>query len=308
MDWLKVFVWYPALMLFFFISGFLFFREHTFSRELYIQKLKHRASSLLVPYLLWNGMALLSIAIIQTLRPGFSLFLNKQIADFRWFDFLLVFWDKQAVTSQADDPHGPLLLQFWFIQSLIVVALFTPILWHGIKRLSWLFPVILGILLFISLPAVAGFKAEAFFYFTLGACFQLSGLWQKTVERPVLWSAVAIVMMLISISVPVFQVFYNMAFFLTVFGAAHIVACNSGRIANTFSRLSGASFFIFALHIFFSGAFPHLISLLNISWNSGLALITYAIVVTLNVCCCLILQQTVKRLTPTLYALMSGNR
>ena len=40
--------------LFFFISGFLFFYKPDFTRGVYIDKLRKRVKTLLVPYLIWN--------------------------------------------------------------------------------------------------------------------------------------------------------------------------------------------------------------------------------------------------------------
>ena len=59
-----------AVPLFFFISGYLFFLQKEFNRQEYLRKLQKRVKTLLVPYLLWNLIAI----IYQVVRfiPFFS--------------------------------------------------------------------------------------------------------------------------------------------------------------------------------------------------------------------------------------------
>ena len=57
---------------FFFISGLLFFHCRQFTRKVYINKIRHRLQSLLIPYILWNLLFLLIIAIGSSLRSGWT--------------------------------------------------------------------------------------------------------------------------------------------------------------------------------------------------------------------------------------------
>lgn len=106
-----------AVPLFFFISGYLFFynmRKFTFS--LYLDKLRKRFRTLIVPYVFWNLMALLLFYVIQELVPSLTSGGKKLIADYTqtdWFNVWCVY---------------PICFQFWFIRDLILVVLCSPLI------------------------------------------------------------------------------------------------------------------------------------------------------------------------------------
>ncbi len=70
----------------------------------------------------------------------------------------------------------PLVFPLWFLRDLMVVVLFTPVLYWMIRRFRIWFLVFLGILLF--LPSWMGlrfeFLAKAFFFFSFGAYMSIS--------------------------------------------------------------------------------------------------------------------------------------
>ena len=73
--------------LFFIISGFLFFYHKDFNRDVYKQKLVSRAKTLLVPYILWNFIAILWQ--LKCFVPGVSAFyppVEVQITPIRVFN------------------------------------------------------------------------------------------------------------------------------------------------------------------------------------------------------------------------------
>lgn len=82
---------------FFFISGLLFFHCKQFTRKVYINKIRHRLQSLLIPYILWNLLFLLIIAIGSSLRPGWTAIIDKPLSNFTIKDYLLIFWDTSLI-------------------------------------------------------------------------------------------------------------------------------------------------------------------------------------------------------------------
>ena len=95
-----------AVPLFFFISGFLFFKEGLFDFTLYSKKLKSRFRTVLIPYLLWNIIYFVIVGIMQLIKPDTLFLLHKHIVDFRWQDFLWIFWDISQITGLADDQRA----------------------------------------------------------------------------------------------------------------------------------------------------------------------------------------------------------
>ena len=117
---------------FFFISGVLFFREGTFSKELYLQKLLRRSFSLLLPYVLWIFTFLFLLSVAESLLPNWTAIVHKPIENFSFSDWLLCFWDISKIGSQGGIA-APLVIPFWFLRDLMVLCLFTPIIYRVLR-------------------------------------------------------------------------------------------------------------------------------------------------------------------------------
>jgi Fucose 4-O-acetylase and related acetyltransferases len=174
--------------LFFFISGFLFFyKTEGFSKKNYLHKLKNRIRSLLVPYIFWNLLIILFLMLAQTFLSG-SLVSgrNKLITDYSLLDWLWSFWD----TSQVN-PHMkktlPINSPFWFIRDLMVVIVFSPIIYILIKKLKAYAVIILGLLwIFNPFFYLPGLSIVSFFFFTAGAYFSIHKMNFVEVLKPML--------------------------------------------------------------------------------------------------------------------------
>ena len=106
-----------AVPVFFIISGYLFFQNITeFKKDIYSSKVKSRIRTLLIPYLLWNLIALIE-NLTRHLPMLSSVFPNshKQIIDVYYF--IGAFW--------AIDGGCPILYPFWYIRDLMVLILIS---------------------------------------------------------------------------------------------------------------------------------------------------------------------------------------
>lgn len=242
--------------LFFFISGFLFFYKTAgFSMEIYLQKLKNRVRSLLVPYVFWNLLVILFLLLAQSFLSG-SLVSgrNKLITDYSLLDWLWSFWD----TSQVN-PHSekslPVNSPFWFIRDLIVVVLFSPIFYILIKKLRTYAVIILGLLwIFNPFFYLPGLSTVSFFFFTAGAYFSINNKNFVSGMRPMLSIAVPLYVLLVvaqllflnkSWWVDLYCAGMSIGLIATVSVVAHFIGKESWR-TNRF--LANSSFFIFAYH------------------------------------------------------------
>lgn len=146
-----------AVPLFFMISGFLFFRSYTKSQ--YIDKLKRRFKTLLIPYLLWNLFGML-LSIIATL------FLSKYFVSKTPFEFTIsnIF---QSIFLYKDNTP------FWFIFDLISFSVISPVIFLLIKnKYIGIISIITILLLYgfgIQIPASIFFRSDAIIYYMLGA-------------------------------------------------------------------------------------------------------------------------------------------
>lgn len=157
-----------AVPLFFFISGFLFYyRTNIFTRNEYVKKLKKRSKSLLIPYLFWNSTVLFLVFLSQMFLSSMLSGSNKLITDYTFMDWLNIFWNYKEGT--------PICYQFWFIRDLIIVVLFTPLIYYYIKFTKIYGIILLGILWIFNIWFnVVSFSIISFFFFSFGAWFSIN--------------------------------------------------------------------------------------------------------------------------------------
>ena len=168
-----------SVPIYFFISGFVFFLSVEWSREKYIQKLKNRVKTLLIPYLIWNTIALLLVIISQIY---FTPFLSKpmQAWNFSLKNILLCYWvyKGELLGIEISSLH-PINGVRWFVRDLMIVVLCTPLLYRLMKRGNCWFVVSLGVLWFFKecfdeRYAFLNGWLSAFFFFSWGAYMSIN--------------------------------------------------------------------------------------------------------------------------------------
>lgn len=124
-----------AVPTFFFISGYLFFRNG-FSLELYKRKLKSRVKSLLIPYILWSliAFAILSIKYLPVFASYFEN-LHKNPYDLNLF--LMSFVDR-PVPDGFTTNHTPLLYPLWYVRDLILLVILSPLIYYVRSIKIWI--------------------------------------------------------------------------------------------------------------------------------------------------------------------------
>lgn len=147
--------------LFYVISGYLFFRNvPMFPRPgWFLDKYRSRFFSLVIPYLIANGVAWLCYYFAVKAAPSMvSGFFGDS-----WKNPLYVFWT------------GPVNMSLWFIRELILVVVVSPALYLLVRFLRWWGVLLLGVLWAFKIgPA-------PLFFFSIGAC---EGVWKiAPVER-----------------------------------------------------------------------------------------------------------------------------
>lgn len=148
---------------FFFISGFLFY----LSKKNYSQKLKTRVHTLLIPYLLWNLMLL--ILYLVAWAVGYPQDINgRSIAGYTFIDYVRLFWDRG---SFDDGNFVPLLCPLWYIRNLLIMSIFSPILYYIIRYAREVF--LLAITSWWLISYHNAFIPQTILFFSLGAYFSI---------------------------------------------------------------------------------------------------------------------------------------
>jgi peptidoglycan/LPS O-acetylase OafA/YrhL len=120
--------------LFFVISGFLFFYRTDFSETVYKHKLKSRAKTLLVPYLLWNSIAILWKLIF--FLPVLSSFVRPVEIDLSFTRIINTFFfdtDNRGifigpVHAESSPEIYPINDPLWYVRDLMLMAICSPII------------------------------------------------------------------------------------------------------------------------------------------------------------------------------------
>lgn len=296
-----------ATSVFFFISGFLFFLgSEPFSAAVWRGKLRRRASTLLLPYLIWNAVFLLfhftkNIFSPSVGIPGDS---GRGIIG----SVCRAFW------IYADG--CPADLPLWYVRDLMVTVLFAPLIRILVQRKSaavgvpllaawlWLFPQM----------GVAGVNPQAFFYFALGAFFSVNGISLAIRRRTVVVAAALVVVAITAFAQQTFGSAFGEVFRLAAVAAIvaigfgvppQIRSSHGGRV---WRWASDITFFIYAAHALFASASVRLLCVAIPTSNAAGLLAVYVLSPLLTLAATLIFHFILNRLSPLSARILNGGR
>lgn len=136
-----------AVPIFFIISGYLFFlKVEEYGRQVYVNKLKKRWYSLVIPYFAWNILFMLWTLMFIV---GGILLHGKPwngISDYFFQNGCShMFWNSgvwgERTTWLGVETHnsGPVLLPFWYMRDLIVMVVLSPVIFWLVRKTGALF-------------------------------------------------------------------------------------------------------------------------------------------------------------------------
>ena len=161
-----------AVPLFFLISGYLFFIGlEEWNKEKWLKKLKRRGKTLLIPYLIWNLIAIFFAFFLLYFRSRMNgTETPTMVGWYHEVGGLRAFWD-------ATVGNYPYNYPLWFIRDLIVIVVAAPLIYLCVKRTNFIGLILLFILYFFEKnPTCPGLSAEGFFFFSWGAFFSIRRL------------------------------------------------------------------------------------------------------------------------------------
>jgi len=297
-----------AVPIFFFISGFLFFKGlETWDSSIWKKKIKHRFYSLVLPYLLWNIIAAICIISYSLLRTRIGSLEPIPISTF-WKDWggFRLFWNC--------DKGMPLDYPLWFIRNLTIFVALTPLIYICIRKTHCCIVVLISILHFWGLSSAL----EGLLFFTTGAFFSI-----KRVDVLKLFHIFRLPAFILSIFfliglIPTYkdypEIYRICKGLFVIFGSIATFNIVSRGISNNILKvnpfLANMSFFIFASHgILILHDFARYI-ILHILPGEGEW--WYCIELFLRPCIaigiCIVIYVFLNKLSPTLLSILNGHR
>lgn len=237
-----------AVPVFFIMSGYLFFANvEKWSLNVYKSKIIRRMKTLLIPYLIWN------------------LLMAVKLKTFSWSIFWVFWYPAGIQTDWFGQEHwmtAPANMPLWFLRDLIIVSLFTPIIYILVRKFrSWLMALLTILYLSGICAFFPGLSAYAVYFFTFGAFFSIRRMNMHEnlmrFEWPVyiLSIAFAIAMMLTYNT----SAFSSLMLCFRLVGAVAVFCLASRILSSTSKRLPSivcdSAYFIYLSHYVFFFSF-----------------------------------------------------
>ena len=249
----------------------------------YLSKFKTKAKTLLVPYIVWNA-----IAILVFYRQSFGMSVQ---------DIITGFWTmKNELFFYAEPWDGPL----WFVRDLMVVIFCTPLISWLVRKTGIVFIVAMLIYWFIFTKGqLPGFSPVAFLWFSFGAYLAIKKpdfSVALTPRRMAVVSALCFIFFFLKVFgigkgstfiVNARQLGWVFSTMVAYFYIATVIASRARNMAR-WSKLASTGFMIFALHALIigkvSGVMLHLVGKQNV--GNGLTFLFYNLTIVITVLIC----------------------
>ena len=330
-DWLirfvNAFIVDQSVPVYFFIAGYVFFLGMDMSIKSYAGKLRRRCHSLLIPYLMWNTLAILYL--LKVMLPGINAvsdFTDTQQFHLSLSNFIECYWD----SSQGIIPHVnlndngiyPIDRPLWFVRDLMIMVLITPAMYALYKcptrAVTKVILVAFTLVWAVRIPGLGHLSLllESFVFFSWGgfmsyhkrdmivefrrystASFILYPLLALSILfLTPLWPQAMVYVKSINVIIGLFF-FYNIAAWLV-----------TKRHCRASSFLSSASFFIYCGHyIILDPVARRVFSITGTGGDMAVVsayILTYIIIIGLL----LAIYSIMRRYTPRLLVLFTGGR
>lgn len=311
---------------FFFISGFLFFYHcKSWSWKIYKQKMSKRLYTLIIPYLLWNLLAVLNVFILPAI--GRTDYLSK-VMNPHAIPFIGFLWNSTTMCVGMKNWLGlniqlyyPSDIPLWYVRDLIMMCILSPVIYWLIRRIRIFAVGVFGILFFIgALSNVPGFGSMALFFFTLGAYFSINDIsitdWSQIHGK---WWVIGAGLFLLFSTITdgsdwtqILQPFFFTSGIFALFYVSSVLI--KRREIKTYALLSKATFFVYAVHILSigSGSIMRLcrqlcLSIFNLNTPIGAAF-NYLFLTFLTAAACVFLYWILERTVPRVLSAFTGGR
>ncbi|MBQ8715541.1 MAG: acyltransferase [Prevotella sp.] len=319
--------------LFFLISGFLFFYRKEFNWPIYRNKLRTRATTLILPFFLWNIIAILikvshKLPFLSSIFPNVyktsivitpERIFNTFFANFTNEGIFVTPTIEDAMTEVSKNPF-PIDVPMWYVRDLMIMVILAPIIYWLIKKCEKWFIILLGIVWYFIKPMLfpdGGYPVLFFtsaFFFSCGAYFSINrknfvNIMRKAKCFPLLYLLLAVVDTFTKKEG--YNIYIHEAGILVGVVSAVIVTSyliEKGRVKVNMT-LANCSFFVFSLHtLIMSDIGKVLFTVFHLPDNIYSMLFMYFVVPTITIILCVLIYIFLKRFMPTTCNVLTGGR
>lgn len=304
-----------AVPFFFFTSGYYFFKGNVFTFSIYKRKMTNKFKTLVLPYILWN-----TIAICLSLPSLYNRIDVHYLLSCFWN---VISWSNQSI-FQFSINHtisAPIVFPLWFLRDLIVLNLLSPLIYLGIKKFGVIFIYILSAAYIFNICSLPGIGVTGIFFFSFGAYLRLKGIdvIMQCYKLKSMAMAISLIMLFVTLiqdGNPITSISINIYCIFGLISAINLVskAISINRI-KVHSNLSKMSFFIYSIHtiifvklsiLTFSKIISEKIFMSNI-YHIGL-ICSYFTSPIICTCICIVIFNTLKKVSPKFLSVLTGNR
>lgn len=297
-----------SVPLFYTISGFLFFFGYQFSKKVVLDKLSRRFKTLFIPFISWNLLVLSALALAQSI-PSLATFFSGNyygfIRNFSLFDYANALFGIDG---------APIAFQFWFIRDLILLVLFSPLIFIAIRGLGVFLLGLLFLLWVTNIWPITIPSSEATFFFCFGCYLGTNESNLSLADKyfkPVL--LIYIIFSLVDLITYSYQYHYSIHRVGILFGVVAAFCATQyisewERLKKMMVTLGSASFFVFAAHQPFLMVLKKIIYKLLSPNNDFLVLFLYFAIPIVVIIVCLYSHKYLTRFMPVISSILTGGR
>jgi len=295
-----------ATPLFFAISGFLFYASFEFTPHGVFDKLKKRFKSLFIPYLFWSVSGLILIFLLQIIPWSRNFFTRE----------LIIHYSFSEIVSTI--LLNPIPYQLWFVRDLIMLMVFSPLIWYLTKSIRGVWLITLLLLWMVDAKTFELFSNEALLFFTIGCALalDLTGAINKKISKTLSYYCLAVWLFIVFLTSYIItfggtffslNILHNIGILIGILAVWSLYDhVNQDKISK-YSIFLGYSFFIFVFHeplltILKKGMF-FLLGKTSLS-----TLIIYLIAPLVTIGLSMLFRYALRKYTPRFYDFATGGR
>jgi hypothetical protein len=301
---------------FFIISGFLFFQNFNLSLNSYLEKLKSRFRTLLVPYLFWN-LAVLAMAIIalniSATGSVFHRHYKEYIGDYSFANFI--------DCLMGYSTGAPIAFHLWYVRDLMGMVILSPVFLLVARKIPylglalfaapWLLKLPLG---FINIQWSGPLFGSLFFYLgCLIAVQKVDLTWLNRRKSLIIGIYLAMAVVLAIMRTDEIKNFHQHLFecctrvvgTMAIWCASDLI---TGKLQKVCLNLSGLAFFVYAAHEPLLSVLKGVLWKLSKTPNSITVMVHYLLLLTIATLLTLAAASLLQKYTPKFFQVITGAR